>query len=223
MATILRSNRSESPTGDRSLQPVEYRLSDMAARGDRYVEEVRQRAAKAVADANAQAEAVRTKARTQGLTQAQKEIAGRLTEQIASELSTLRPALDSAVDQLNTARGEWLEHWRGEAIGLAVAIAERIVRRELKSTPAISEEWLEEALGYAAGSSEITVRLAPTDFENLRGYGERLAESTAGLAETRFVADESITPGGCRVETRHGRIDQQLETQLARLEEELLA
>jgi len=35
------------------------------------------------------------------------------------------------------------------------------------------------------------------------------------------VADPDITPGGCRVDTQFGSIDQQLETQLARIEEEL--
>jgi flagellar biosynthesis/type III secretory pathway protein FliH len=30
-----------------------------------------------------------------------------------------------------------------------------------------------------------------------------------------------VSPGGCVVETQQGRIDQQIETQLARIEEEL--
>jgi flagellar biosynthesis/type III secretory pathway protein FliH len=41
------------------------------------------------------------------------------------------------------------------------------------------------------------------------------------LAELKFAGDPSITRGGCRLETRHGVIDQQLETQLARIEAEL--
>ena len=42
----------------------------------------------------------------------------------------------------------------------------------------------------------------------------------AGLGDAELVADPAITPGGCRVETRFGVIDQQFETQLARIEEE---
>jgi flagellar assembly protein FliH len=38
----------------------------------------------------------------------------------------------------------------------------------------------------------------------------------------RIVADESITAGGCRVDTEFGSLDQQLEAQLARITEELL-
>ena len=44
----------------------------------------------------------------------------------------------------------------------------------------------------------------------------RFSEAAAELA-----ADENISPGGCRVETEHGSIDQQIEAQLARILEEL--
>ncbi|MFQ5550985.1 MAG: FliH/SctL family protein [Gemmatimonadales bacterium] len=36
-----------------------------------------------------------------------------------------------------------------------------------------------------------------------------------------IVADSAVSPGGCFVETEFGNIDQQFETQLARIEEEL--
>jgi flagellar biosynthesis/type III secretory pathway protein FliH len=35
------------------------------------------------------------------------------------------------------------------------------------------------------------------------------------------ASDERVAPGGCRLETRHGLIDQQLATQLGRIEDEL--
>jgi flagellar biosynthesis/type III secretory pathway protein FliH len=50
---------------------------------------------------------------------------------------------------------------------------------------------------------------------------EAIARELAPLAETELIADPQITAGGCRVETRFGVIDQQFESQLARIEEEL--
>jgi flagellar assembly protein FliH len=41
------------------------------------------------------------------------------------------------------------------------------------------------------------------------------------LAPAEMIADPEISPGGCRIETLHGAIDQQFESQLARIEEEL--
>ena len=48
-----------------------------------------------------------------------------------------------------------------------------------------------------------------------------LVEELSPHIETEIMADAEITPGGCRVETRFGVIDQQFEAQLQRIEEEL--
>jgi len=49
-----------------------------------------------------------------------------------------------------------------------------------------------------------------------------LIDEMAALGSAEVTADAQITPGGCRVETRFGSIDQQFESQLKRIEEELL-
>jgi len=221
MATILRGRRVANAGVDESTHPATYTFSDMASQGDDYVRRIRGEALHVVEQAKAEADRVRAQAEAEGRAAAEADIDKRINERLAAELKTLRPALDGVVAELQASRGEWLAHWREAAIRLAAAMAERIVRRELAEDPTISQEWLGEALTLAAGASEVTVRLAPGDFDNLRGHAESLAESVAGLAEARFVADEAITPGGCRVETRHGSIDQQLQTQLDRLAEEL--
>jgi flagellar biosynthesis/type III secretory pathway protein FliH len=48
-----------------------------------------------------------------------------------------------------------------------------------------------------------------------------LVDEMAGLGDTQVVADAAVSPGGCRVETRFGAIDQTFEAQLSRIEEEL--
>ena len=53
------------------------------------------------------------------------------------------------------------------------------------------------------------------------GAGARRRHLAPGAAEV--VADGGVTPGGCRVESRFGLIDQQIESQLKRIEDELLA
>jgi flagellar assembly protein FliH len=42
------------------------------------------------------------------------------------------------------------------------------------------------------------------------------------LAPSQIEADETISAGGCRVETRFGEVDQQIESQLRRIEEDLV-
>ena len=78
-----------------------------------------------------------------------------------------------------------------------------------------------EALELAAGSPTLRVFLNPADYETFKGQVELLAKECARSAQTEIIADPDVTPGGCRLETRHGVIDQQFEAQLARIEEEL--
>lgn len=221
MATVLRGAGRASTAVDDSTRPATFTFSDMASQGDRYVASVRAEATKAVQQANADAAAIRSKAEADGRAAADEALERLLEEKIGGELATLRPALERVVAEVEASRGEWLEHWRTAAVRVAVAMAERIVRRELAADPTVSEEWLTEALRLAAGSSDVTVRLSPSDHDHLRGHAESVAATLGQLGEARVVADETISPGGCRIDTRHGAIDQQLETQLARLTEEL--
>lgn len=221
MASVLRRGSKPVTDSDRAPRPATFTFSDMATQGEAYVQAVRGEASKEVQKASAEAAAIRQRAEAEGHAAARETLARLLDERLAAQLETLRPALDAAVRELVAARGEWLAHWRDAGVRLAIAIAERIVRRELRDDPTISEAWLAEALNLAAGSGEVTVRLAPSDLDHLRRHAEALAASMASIGEATFVADASIEPGGCRVETRHGSVDQQLAVQLERLAEEL--
>jgi flagellar assembly protein FliH len=95
------------------------------------------------------------------------------------------------------------------------------VRGELSRRPEISAQWIRESLELVAGSSDVTVRLNPADQQTLDRQVSQLAETFAPLATVKVVADESISLGGCKLITEFGSIDQQLETQLARVKEEL--
>jgi flagellar biosynthesis/type III secretory pathway protein FliH len=69
--------------------------------------------------------------------------------------------------------------------------------------------------------AEIRLHVSPTDYENLGSQITRLAETVGHLAPSAVVADANVSPGGCYIKTKYGEIDQQIEAQLKRIEEEL--
>ncbi|MGL4514215.1 MAG: FliH/SctL family protein [Lacipirellulaceae bacterium] len=220
MATIIRKHASEAPAGE-AVRPVTFAFHNIEERGAAYVRSVREQAAKAVQDANAEAEAVRSRAEAAGRRAAEAAIGELLDNRLGELLATLRPALDGVVAKIETARGEWLDHWQHATLDLAVAIAERIVRRELEREPELTLTWVREALELAAGSSEASILLNPLDYEHLKNHVALLATSVARIANPTVAPDESVSPGGCVVRTKHGLIDARLETQLAQLADEL--
>lgn len=190
--------------------------------GQAYLGRVRGEAAKLVADARRDAAQIKAKAAEDGRQAAIQAVEtaqkARLDQQLQAALSAMR----AAAEKINQSRQAWQQHWETHAVQLALAVAKRVCRRELERQPEISLEWIREALELAAGSGAIRLSLNPQDQTLLAGQIEKIQKSLATLGTVEVLADSSITPGGCRVETPFGSLDQQLDAQLARLEEELL-
>ena len=221
MATIIKTHMPQQESGT-AFRGVAYDLSDMAAQAEDYLGTVRSQAMQIVEQAKREAAAVRQDAEAAGRLAAEQAIERILDEKVAKQMKTLTPALQAAVKQVEDAKQDWLRHWESAAVDLAVAIAGRLVRGELQRRPEISAEWIRESLQLAAGSGDVTVRLNPADQQTLERQVSQLAASFSPLARVRVVADETITLGGCRVITEFGVIDQQLETQMERIKQELL-
>jgi len=226
MATIIKREsqhyETSSATGpDKTIRGVAYDLFNLENQANSYLGAMRSKALKIIQEAQDEADQIRSRAEEAGRKAAQEAIERILDEKVAKQMTTLTPALAAAVKQIEDSRQQWLRHWETSAIQLACSMAARIVRRELESQPEIAQDWIEEALRLSASAAEITVRLHPSDLETLGSQVSQLAEVFRPAAPTKVVADESISSGGCRVETQFGSIDQQIETQLTRIAQEL--
>lgn len=200
-----------------------FNFQELWGQAEDYLEHVRKEAAKIVAQAHAEAAQVRKQAEQAGRDAAQKAIEKILDEKVASQMETLKPALEAVASQLADARGEWLDAWEQGSVRLATRIAEKILHSELDRNPMASAAVVREALELAVGAADITLHLNPEDHQHLRAETSSICQWLQHLAPTQVVADPSITRGGCRVTTRFGEVDQRLETQLARIEQELTA
>ncbi|MDZ4658921.1 MAG: FliH/SctL family protein [Bythopirellula sp.] len=220
MATIIKTETQAHPTGT-PLRRVAYDLRDFSGQADDYLDRVRGEAAKIVLQAKQEAEKIRSQAEQAGRRAAEEAIEKILDDKVAQQMRTVTPALQNAVAQIVDSQADWQRHWEKSIVKLACAFAKRIVRRELQQQPEIALEWIREALQLASGAAEITLRLHPHDLVTLRSQVEQLAAVFSPAAPARIVGDETISLGGCRLETQFGSIDQQLETQLARISEEL--
>ena len=212
MSTIIRATEP-----GRHTPGVAFNLGDMAVQAKGYLEKVRSEAGEIVAKARRDAGAIRKQAEQEGRRAGREAI-----EQIVREqLATVLPALGRVTREIQQAKEAWLTHWEASAVHVAAAIAQRLIRRELTQQPDITLTLIREALELAAGSSQVRIRLNPADHKEIGQRAEMLLDELSTLTTAELVADPQITPGGCRVETRFGVIDQQFEAQLKRIEEEL--
>ena len=213
MATIIRA-------ADATHEPhaVAFNFDDIAAQANQCLDRARMEAAEIVAEAQDQADAVRQQAANEGRQAALAEV----EQMVARRLAPAQIALQHATDDLLQAKQAWLSHWEASAVHVAGAIAARVIRHELTRQPEITLTLIREALELAAGSPSVRLRLNPEDHQALGAEVRALIDTMSALGGAEVTADPAISPGGCRVETRFGTIDQQFESQLSRIEEELI-
>jgi flagellar assembly protein FliH len=214
MSTVIKS-------GATNVQRIAFNLHDISQEADRYLDQVRVKAAQIVVEAQKQAEAVRRQAEAEGKEAAMRAAERVLEEKVGKRMESLLPALDQVVQKLTDARQSWLRHWEKSTVHLACAIAEKITRHTLGDQPDVTVDLVREALEMAAGSPVLEIRMNPADVESLGSHVGRLAAQFGGLASLKVTSDPSITLGACRIDMQHGSIDQQFEAQLKRIEAEL--
>jgi flagellar biosynthesis/type III secretory pathway protein FliH len=219
MAGIIKSG--EYHDGPRSTNSSAFNLEDMSRQAENYLQAVQQRAAQILATAKAQADAVAETARDRGRQTALRDAEFIANSKLERQMKSFVPALTKTVEAIQHSRQSWLKHWEEQTVHLAVAIAERVIRGELTRRPEISLEWVREALELATGQGRIAVHLHPQDCEALGQQTQMLVDQLAPLGTGRVVSDPTVEVGGCKLVTEFGCVDQQISSQLNRIEKEL--
>ena len=223
MATILKESDLKQSGVEARL--VAFNIDDVQTRAQAYLAEVRQQAAALLAQAQSQADAVRAGAHAEGLAQAQKEIAQQV-EQRAQQLTEERirlavGACQKAIDSLTTDTSKWLQEWRDVTIDLAISMAEKLTRQSMAHGLEPLRVWLEEALMMMRDARDVHILVHPDDFTWAGRYLQTMARHVPHAGSAEILPDPEVSRGGCIVRCQHGEVDQQLETQLARLGEQL--
>lgn len=221
MATVIKRDSAERAAIASAVRPVAFDFEDMARSREQYLQAVRSDAVSIIQEAHAEAKKIKQQAEAAGRAAAEGAIDRLLDEKVVKQIAELRPVLDALVDSVGRERAAWVAHWEQAVIGLAVRIAERILHRELDQDPSLALHWLRESLELVTSAEGVVVRVNDADLARFRTAMEQLAASVARLAPSQLTADPTIAPGGCRVETKFGSIDSQIQAQLARVVEEL--
>ncbi len=223
MAAVLKS--AQLSHGSDYPQAVVYNVEDVQSRARDYLEQIQQEAAAILAAAKQEAIHIREQARQAGEAQAAAAIEQKI-QQAAQQLSDARcrtaiAACESTVNQLTQDTTAWLTRWRNQTIELAARIAEKILRRELQDHDETLRVWMEEAIVAMRDVRELRVLVHPDDFSVAGRFLQQMAKAIPQAASVEILPDPEIKAGGCVVRSSHGQLDQQLESQLQRLVEQL--
>ena len=136
-------------------------------------------------------------------TRAAAQVRGGHLERIGRVIAALQERLDEL-----SARGA------DAVLDLSLEVARQVLRRELSVQRDAALPAVREAISMISDhAAHPRVHLSPLDYDLI--CSELQADAT--YRGCRFVADPSIEPGGCRIETPHGQIDATLATRWRRV------
>jgi flagellar assembly protein FliH len=134
------------------------------------------------------------------------------TERMAQQVSAKVEQMGRSIEQLALQRGKVQREAEPELVRLSMAIARRIVRRELSVDPESLLGLVKAGLEKIESSEVHRVRVHPEHVQVLN----RFLEGAAGPIE--IAADPGLPVGGVIFETSRGLLDTGLETQLKEIE-----
>jgi flagellar assembly protein FliH len=129
-------------------------------------------------------------------------------------IAALAAELAKTIASLSRMRSSIFQDAQGDLVRLAVAIARRILHRELLLSPDILEGIISVVLDRLDGQEVYRVRVHPS-------MVPRVEQKLNGLARhqgIKVAADPSLGTGGCVFETGRGNIDAGVESQLSEIE-----
>jgi flagellar assembly protein FliH len=150
-----------------------------------------------------QMEAVRIEAKTE----ARREWEEELEKKIAIE----RERVSMTCEQLGRERAKYFAEIEAEVVKLALAIAARVLHREVKLDPLLLAAVVRIALGKVADDSTTVLRV-PTE-EVTRWRDVFAAESSV-----QVVGDDRLAGGDCVLDTNVGKVELGVNAQLNEIE-----
>ncbi len=223
MASILKHD--VLVRGGDAPQPISFNIEDVQSRARDYLLEMQERAAELLHQAEQQVALIRQQAKQDGLAEAQvqfeQKVAAAAQKLSDERCKTAIQACEKTVESLTTETTDWLALWRNQTVELAARIAEKLVRRELRDDNELLRVWMEEALVVMRDARDVRISVHPDDFAVAGRFLQKLSKTLPQAGSAQVLPDPDVKLGGCVVRSTNGSIDQQLETQLERLVEQL--
>jgi flagellar assembly protein FliH len=186
--------------------------------GHAVLEQAERQAQALMASAREKASAVLEEARREGALQGRAEGLADARQ----GLQALTNSLTAASERIRALEAECRARAEELIVTLALATAERVLCAEVAQNPSAILEPVKSALAALPSSGDVVIRVHPACAALLRAHREELMESGPGPAGLRVVADPSVTPGGCLVETPHSVVDATFPVQLEEARRRLL-
>ena len=140
-------------------------------------------------------------------------------EQATKKLEPLLNGLQQALAQLGSLRQHTYQIIEQEVVELALAIARKIICREIEVDREVVLCVARKALSKIEDPSNVKIKMNPADLRFINQTKYKISEMIGNMDNVTIEPGENIQSGGCVIETNLGEIDARIEKQLQTVEE----
>jgi flagellar assembly protein FliH len=203
-----------------TLRPFELRSFEDEARA--LLEAARARAKEVLREADAAALRIREEARRagreQGMAEGREAAAAAERERIGREAAGLADLLREAARQVGERRSALAAEAERDLVRLAVAVAEKILRAEIRSGRPVAAASLRRAVDLVTHRRRLKALVHPEDLAAVQACLPALRADLADLGALELEESGTVSRGGCVLVTEEGSVDADLRTQLEEIE-----
>ena len=136
------------------------------------------------------------------------------TESERKRLQNIFDTFDKAISELWELKEDLSLNIERGAVELALAIAKKVVCHEVSVNKEILLGVLKGALEKVVDPEKIKIRINKLDLQLIDEPGYQISGLTDNIKNVTIEGDDTISRGGCVVETGFGSIDARIESQL---------
>lgn len=133
----------------------------------------------------------------------------------------LYKGLEGVLSEVSSFKESMYRASEEEVTALAIAIAKKVIQREVSLKRDIVLDSVRAALKAVVATSEVLIKVNPKDLEVINQFKGEILKGSGDVKSVSFEADEAIGRGGCVIETNYGEIDATVTGILAEIEERL--
>jgi flagellar assembly protein FliH len=146
-------------------------------------------------------------------------VAGRLEAE--EKLHSATQALGAGLEQISCLRKSLLIKSKEDMVRLIMAVVKRVIHTEVEEKEDIIVNTVSRALQAAVQADKYYIRVNPEDLKIVTEKKPLFLAGMKGLQNIYFLADETISRGGCLAESQAGEVDATIESQLIEIYEHL--
>lgn len=133
-----------------------------------------------------------------------------------AELLEKQSALEELLRQVENQKSRILVDNEEVLIRLVYLTANKMALRDLEENREAVLEILKSVMGEIQADERVVVQISKQDLDFITHIQEKSGQKIESLERVKFVVNENIKPGGCKIETEFGSVDATVDERLER-------